>query len=419
MKLGLQQKQTTQLNMTKELRQAISLLQYSQQEIIEFINEQVMENPLLEMDTSRKSPSAHDYTVDQFPEAVKGWRQSLIEQAGVLPLTPSDRSCLKGFIERLDDQGFLPYNDEDLAELFQLQERKVKVLRKYLIELEPRGTGAYDFKDFLLLQIKEDDHKSRVTKLLIERYLPEVAAGHIEELAEKLSLNIKDVQSSIDYLKELQPRPLLAQLDPNSYIVPDFLLEYDSGSFKVTLNQLDEPSVYITPYNQKVDKEGEEFLKKCYQRASWLLRSIDNRKQTMLQVARAVLDKQTTYLEAEEKGPFAPLTLKQIAEETGMHESTVSRTLTDKFVKSPKGIFRLDQFFTSSLEGNGGTLVSSQYVKELIEKLIEEEDKRKPDSDQSIANELQQKYHIAVSRRTVTKYRVGLNIPSSFKRKLT
>ncbi|GGF19515.1 RNA polymerase sigma-54 factor [Halobacillus andaensis] len=419
MKLGLHQKQTTQLKMTKELRQAISLLQYSHQDMIEFIKEQAMENPLLELEGQGGGSDPQEFTVEDYPEASKDWRQSLLEQAKMLSLTSSDYSHLSELIESLDDQGFLPYSDEQLADRFHLKMSKIEPLRHQLKKLEPNGVGCYDFKEFLLFQVQESDHNDEVTKKIIQHHLPEVAAGYLQELADKLAVSVEDVQSSIQYVKTLQPRPLLPLSSSESYIVPDFTLEYNDGSYTVSLNRQGEPSVYITSYNQKVDKEGEEFLKQCFQRATWLIRSIEKRKLTMLKVAQAIIDKQTEYLDAKEKGPFTPLTLKKVAEEVEMHESTVSRTVADKYVKSSYGLFRLDQFFTSSLETNGGDTVSSQYVKELIEQQITQENKRKPLSDQRLADDLRSGYKIEVSRRTVAKYREELKIPSSPKRKLT
>ncbi|WP_431802613.1 RNA polymerase factor sigma-54 [Halobacillus andaensis] len=418
MKLSLQQKQTTQLKMTSELRQAISLLQYSHQEIIEFINEQVMENPLLEIESSGNVSYTHASTVEYIPAEIKDWRQYLVEQAGVLSLNSLDYYYIKEFILNLNDEGFLPYTDHELAVRFHLEEDKVKWLRMQLKDLEPEGIGAYDFKDYLIMQVHGNDPQAETIKHIIQDYLPDVAAGHIEELAEKLSLTVEEVQESVDRLKELKPRPKLGTPPQDTYIVPDFLLEEQEGEYVVSLNRGGEPSVYITSYNQKVDEEGKEFLNQCYKRAVWLLRSIDKRRHTMLVVAQAIIDRQTAYLNAGEEGSFTPLTLKKVADEVNMHESTVSRAIADKYVKSRSHTFRLDQFFTSSLEAADGKMVSSKYVKDLIEQMINQENKRKPLSDQVIANHLHQKHCIAVSRRTVAKYREAMGILSSPQRKL-
>ncbi|WP_173918288.1 RNA polymerase factor sigma-54 [Halobacillus sp. Marseille-Q1614] len=417
MKLELSHNQSTRLKMTKELRQAISLLQYSSKDMVEFIREQALENPLLEVEERQPSSyMAKAGDVEDFPDQDKDWRQKLMEQVQFLERPSEEKRVILLLIETLDEHGFLPYSLHKLAELFQLSEELVRQGVEQLKQLDPGGLGCRGFSDYLLFQIEDSHPLAPVMQKLITDHLEDVAEGKYKYLALQLEVEETVIEEAVQSIQDLQPRPLLTSSARPEYIIPDFYLIKSGGCYEVHINDGIMPRVRLNSLYSEYKDLGEDFIKEAYNQASWLLRSIDRRQTTMRTVAQSIVDKQTGFFDRAEE-PFKPLTLRLIAEELGIHESTVSRTIASKYIETDTGPIPLTMFFTSSLSNSQGEDVSSSHVKDLILQYIKEEDKRRPLSDQKIKERLQQEHHIQVSRRTIAKYREGLHILSSVKRK--
>ncbi|MFC7319651.1 RNA polymerase factor sigma-54 [Halobacillus campisalis] len=417
MKLELTQNQSTRLKMTKELRQAISLLQYTQVELVDFIKEQAMENPLIEIvEPSPTNFSSPNLTVEDYAERLVDWRQTLLEEQRLLTLSEMDKKVVSQLILNLHDNGFLPYTKAELATEIDVEEKDVESGLSILKQLQPGGLGCYGFREYLLFQVKNHADFSLI-RLVIENHLPELADENWAYLAEHLSITRQKVMTIANLIKSLSPRPMLPSTKQAEYIAPDFYVEKVGERYEVSLNKYGEPRIYMNSHYKNIEGTAGEYVKTCYNKASWLIRSIEKRHTTMLKVAQSIVDRQIDFLNDEGKGAFAPLQLKDIAEEIDRHESTVSRTVAHKYIQTPFGTVPLRMFFTSKLQLHQGGSVSSKYVKYLIRELVRNESRQKPLSDQKIADVLNREHTIIISRRTVAKYREELNISSSSKRK--
>lgn len=438
MELGLFQQQTMKLVMTQELRQAITILQYSRQELTQFIREQAMENPLIDLQepsfegVERFSPSygnvpsqkTEDYNPFDFIKADQGGMvEDLLEQARYLNVDETTYKRLTYLIWLLDDDGYLPTNIVDeTAEELRLPKEEIERVLSFLQQLEPPGIGARDLKECLLLQIHRIDPDDRLAKKLVTHYLPLLAERKWERLAEELSVSREEVRDAAELIRGLQPKPgSVYHREPLHIMQPDLTIEKVEGRYRVILHDDFLPTIrpnrqYDALLTKTASHEASQYIREKYKQMTWLMKSIEQRRATLINVTEMIARRQTSFLE---KGPhhLAPLTLREVADELDIHESTVSRAVRGKSVQTPVGLYELRSFFTSKVNTADGEGTSSTSVKLVIKELIEKEDPKKPLSDQKIATVLKEQHDIAVSRRTVAKYRDQLNIPSSTKRK--
>lgn len=424
MKLELSQKQTTGLLMTAEMRQAITMLQWSTAELWDRVQREVNENPILTLDSPGHFPSvqgnSQDYhdPIDKIAQERKSWRDELIEQAGYLKLSPSLKKALLFLIGNLDERGFCTITEGEAATQIGVPVSDVTHARRLLLQFDPFGVGCYNFQEFLLLQIERQYPDSTLLGTLVSDHLEELAEKDFEKVAQVLEVEEYRVEEAFELVKSLEPRPLLSSQDNNVVpVMPDLILEKGEGGyllrdpFSISKQiKWDEPLVKMYEQGQ----EAYEYLDGCYKRARWLLQCIEQRRKTMLLVAEAIIKHQKEFLNG---GSLKPLTLKAVAETLGVHESTISRSVANKVMQTPEGIFELKSFFITGYKTSQGSEYSSQHIKEWIKTLIHEENPLKALSDQKIASELHTKYNVKVSRRTVAKYRESLNLPSSSKRK--
>ncbi|WP_100373988.1 RNA polymerase factor sigma-54 [Bacillus sp. FJAT-45037] len=442
MQFGLFQQQTTTLVMTQELRQAIHLLQYSTADLSAFIHEQALENPLIDLQdqasmqvrsessyigtgtertrTYQKGDDASpiDYAlVDQ-----KSLSEYLIEQAGELSLTGEREKQLQYFIFSLRDDGYFcrPF-EEVCADLLLGTEEGEQVLR-VLQSFEPAGVGARSLQECLLLQLKRLVNKAPLAEVVVTDHMELLASKKWKQLASQLDVMIEDIQDVYDLIQTLDPRPgTQFSGEPTNYLIPDLSITYRGGELVVQLIDDSLPPIrlnrdYERLLHQSNQAEATEYAKQKYQQIQWLLKSIEQRQQTIKKVAEAIVCHQRDFFESK-SGVLKPLTLKDIAVEIEMHESTVSRATTHKYAQTPRGLFELKAFFTSSVKNGFGESTSSQSIKELLKQLIAGESKAKPLSDQKIVTWMENEKGITVSRRAIAKYRDELGIPSSTKRK--
>jgi RNA polymerase sigma-54 factor len=441
LKAGLWQQQSVKLQMTQQLTQAITLLQYSSQELNAFLETKALENPLIQLE--RPQLETVDYKEYQSRNNNRGTQESpleWIEQLSVSNATLADHLFAqlnlkslsymenKPFVDliySLDENGYLHIDEPSFLERYNLQQEELDYYIHALQQLEPIGVGARNLQECILLQLEKDnDDAPTFVKEVIRDHFQAFAEKKWTQIAKKLEVDISSIQQVADYIQKFHPRPGACYAKENpSYIIPELIVRTSAEGIVVTLFDGTIVKVqYNEEYNQfftgKVDPDVQKFLHEKQQDYSWVIQSLQQRSETILKVGKKIVEKQQQFfLEGPEK--IRPLTLKQVSEEVGLHESTVSRAVRDKYMQTPFGIFEMKYFFTTAVKTSMFSeeeAVSSTQVKKAIQKLIKNENKQKPLSDQKIVQQLKEK-GFDVSRRTIAKYRDQLNIPSSTMRK--
>lgn len=455
MEYGLFQEQTQKLVMTTQMKQAIEILQFSNQELNEYLVEAAEKNPLLDVQTpvqlvrgadglrsprhprtvhSKRGEGTGAMTViEQMASAEVSPIESLEAQLGFLRLREEVLQVAKFLVGSLDESGYLRETDATVAALMRVGEGVVEEARQALQQCDPPGIGARDLRECLLLQVPllpEEDQS--LASRLIERHLEDVAAGKLGQLAKRLKVSVLEVQAAVDQIKKLNPRPGLGlQIAKTQYIVPDVLVVQDNGEWVVAMNDTAYAKVQFNPEYYRMFKAAqrdrlvslpqaanraaaESYLTNRFQAAKWLMRCLEQRQATLFRVAQAIVSLQSEYFEF---GPQAikPLTLRQIAEGLGVHESTVSRATRGKYMQTPRGVIEMKYFFSAEVSGDGGG-VSATSAKYLISQLIRDENPLQPLSDEALVSGLLN-HGVRISRRTVAKYRDELGLLPSWRRK--
>ena len=452
MRLGyeLTIEQTQKLSMTPELIQAIQILQFNNQELSDYIQNELLENPVLEaekldseaeidirekiaesdyeLDTYRQwENSADDDDSDYTYEQYVSFKYTLVDYLlGQLQFSNLKGRCAeigRYMIEAIDDNGYLTMSVEEIAETMNATTEEVEKVLDVIQTFDPVGVGARNLRECLIIQLAARGELDDETEFVIQNMLEALADNRISQIAKTLGIKNQDVQKIADKIRSLEPKPgRLYDSDENvKYIVPDVFVEKIDGEYVVTTNDTSMPRLMVSSYYNRLsaeaakDEELNKYLNNRFNAAVWLIKSIEQRKHTIYNVATAIVRYQQDFFDYGEKH-LKPLTLKQIAEEVGIHESTVSRSINGKYMQSPRGVFELKYFFTSGVASGDGTGVSSNSVKSFIKEIIDGEDPKKPYSDQEMADILKAK-GIDISRRTVAKYREGMHILSSSKRR--
>ena len=458
MKLGynLALEQVQKLIMTPELRQAIQLLQFTSQELSEYIKQEIEKNPLLELasnDMEHESIEVYDvqreefdwkeflenyddisyrsefyredkeYNYENVVKQSSSLKEHLLFQLNVANLDNVDLNIGKAIIENIDDNGYLSVDISQIADdLGVTPERAENVL--YVIQtFDPTGVGSRNLTECLLLQVQEDKMNDPKIEHIIKNHLEDLAYNRLAKVAKELEMDLKEVQKIYDYIRTLEPKPGRAfgdHLSNVKYIILDIYVEVVDGEYIITLNEITAPKLNINKYYREMirkglDSDASEYLQEKLSQALWIIRSIEQRRMTIYNVVKSILKFQKDFFEKGEKA-LKPLTLKEVAEDINMHESTVSRAINGKYMQTPRGLFELKYFFSSGFSTNQGQDISSTSIKAIIKEIIEEENPKKPLSDQKISDILK-KRGIDISRRTVAKYRDELRIPSSSMRR--
>lgn len=452
MKLGynLNLEQTQKLIMTPELRQAIQLLQYTSLELNEYILKELEENPMLELeqpvieiekvelnetdkemdidwkeyfekydDISYKpetDKNIKEYNYESFISYTPSLKEHLISQLRLIDIDDRKFKICEYIIQNIDDNGYLETDISEIAKTLNENVNDTESMLNIIQGFDPSGVGARDLKECLLLQIKEYNYP--IIEKLIKNYLEDIAFNKMAKIAKEMDLSLEEVQKACDFIKKLEPKPgrtYGGSSNEVKYIVPDATIKYLDGEYIIIVNDYAGPRLNINNFYKNLlkdggDKETTEFLQEKLNSATWIIKSIDQRRQTIYKVVESILKHQMAFFEKGEKY-LVPLTLKDVADDIKMHESTISRTTNGKYVETPRGLFELKYFFSAGLSSQLGD-ISSTSVKATIKEIIDKENTRKPYSDQQIANLLKDRGTV-ISRRTVAKYRDELNIPSS------
>ena len=444
--------QSQKLIMTPELRQAIQLLQYTSLELNSYLKREMEENPLLELegpsDDSQSMETLKDekdidwkeflesyddisyrsevdrnrkeYSFENFVSYTPSLKDYLIEQLNMISLDSAEYRIADYIIQNINSNGYLDSTVVEMASQLQVSEEEVEAVLTVIQSFEPYGVGARSLKECLLIQVR--DEKDFLIKRVISDHLEDIASNKIASIAKDLDITIQKAQEYVDFIKCLEPKPgrtFRGDGDDTRYITPDASIEEIDGEYVIFINDVTGPRLNINQYYKSLLKDGgdvetTEFLQEKLNSAMWLIKSIEQRRQTLYKVVESILKYQKEFLIHGDKR-LVPLTLKDVAEDIEMHESTISRATSGKYVQTPRGVFELKYFFTTGLSGKSGE-VSATSVKSIIKGIIDSEDQKKPLSDQVISNILKEK-GMEVSRRTVAKYRDELKIPSSSRRR--
>lgn len=444
MGFGLVQEQRMKLVMTPELRQVIQLLQYSAADLQQYLEEQMTDNPVLELadDTfaelekwlkameGDEEPRWRGYRREERADA-RDYAQAetgsladeLFTQLRELRLSKKERDICEFIIFSLDERGYLDLELVEICKRFRVTEEVAERCLSIIQEMEPLGVAARNLGECLEIQLR---HRAEPNELAIEiahHYLEDVAEGKWRKIAQALNVDVAEVQKAVDEIKTCHPRPGSAYASERPrYVVPDVIVDKVDDEYVVLLEEGETPRLTINTAYQQLIKErervGEEvaqYLKNWMQSAMWLIKGIEQRRDTIVRVTEAIVLKQKEFFD---KGIdyLRPLTLKQIAEEVGLHESTVSRATQHKYMQTPRGLYPFRFFFPSGLPTHSGEDLSQKTVQKKIKLLVDGEDKEQPLSDQKIADLLKME-GICISRRTIAKYREELGIASSTRRK--
>jgi len=447
---GLELVQTQKLSLTPEIRQAIMVLQMNTLELVSFIREQVEENPLLELDEEPheeallESPDASDeewlayfcdssdlgtglserpgrsllYTYDALAERRVTLKDDLLSQLGLMSLTPAQCELCEFIIGNLDDNGYLCCSPAEMALATGNPKPAVEEMLRTVQSLDPPGIAARDLRECLTIQARAMG-LGPLPAGIIDNHLEDLASGRYRKIAREQRVPVRSVLEARDVVLRLDPKPgARFSGEAATYVYPEVVVRKAAGQPAVSFNENALPRIRWNSFYRRLigtgEPEARSYLLEQLRKARAFLRSIEQRKQTMLRVMECVSARQSGFF-AEGPGHIEPLTMKDVAEELGVHESTVSRCVSNKYVDTPYGIYPCRMFFSPGVRGDERN-VSQDSVKKVIQELIVSEDPRNPLVDQEISTELLRR-GVHVARRTVSKYRSLLGIQPSNRRK--
>lgn len=363
---------------------------------------------------------------ERVPITVKSLGDHLLEQLRLGNLDERGLEIGDYLIGSLDENGYLQTSIEEVAETFGIAPEKIEEVLAVVQTFEPAGVGARNLQECLWIQIVQKRMESTLAGRIIQEQFDNLLAKRFSEIARNLKCTIEDVQAASDLIGTLDPRPAQEiAAEETRYVVPDLIVDRVGEDFVVVLNDKNVPRLRISHAYQQMlrnksatQDDTRKYITEKLNSAKWLIQTIEQRRKTMIKVMRRIVEEQRDFFEKGVEG-LKPLTLQQIANQIGMHESTVSRVTTSKYVQTPRGVFELKYFFSSGLQTEEGDDVSAKVAKEKISHLIQGEDKMEPLSDQRIA-ELLHEQGLKIARRTVAKYREALRIlPARARRRYT
>ncbi|MBB6453574.1 RNA polymerase sigma-54 factor [Salirhabdus euzebyi] len=426
MKQKLTQEQKLTWKLTQQLGQAIELLQYNGQQLHQFLQEQVKENPFLEVETNVHSSyyppqsGAGDFDESYYTNEEQNIRIYLKDQLINKDLPKGLKGIVEFGIDSLDDNGYLTLTLSEWAEAVQQEEGDVEQALHIIQGLDPIGVGARSLQECLLLQLSASSNPNEVAIDLITHHIEWVADFRKEAIKKKYQLSSIEIEQVLQEIQSCNPRPgLLMTSSKSDYVIPDGEVLLEQGLWRVYLSKWNSPKISVNEHYLQVEgmeEKDKQFVSSYIKSGNWLKQAVNQRYETMGKVFSTIVKNQVLFFE---KGPeiVQPLTLKEIAQEVNLHVSTVSRAIKGKYIQTPHGVYPVKFFLQQGISTKSGGTVSSHSIKVIMKELVGQESKAKPLSDQIIAEQLKQDYDIHISRRTVAKYRMELFIPSSAQRK--
>ncbi len=469
----LQTKLSQKLILTPSLQQAIKLLPMSTLELVDMLNQEVVENPLLEEVTTEEiqeaDANAQVEKADPEPEPAsekqdtwddadyeyffgdyldEGYRPRAPREIKELPpientlstatslsdhlmwqlsLRSDDelvREIGVAIVGNLDDDGYLVASIEEIVAMGNWPDTDVERVLTVVQAFDPVGVAARDLRECLLLQLTHLGLDDTPTATIVRDHIGLLQRHQLPELARCLAMSMDDVKQHIDIIRHLDPKPGLRHNPAQSqYVIPDVYIVKVEDQYVAMLNDEGMPQLRISPvYRRMLDKnsknsdETRSYVKEKFRSALWLIKSVDQRQKTIHKVATSIINFQREFLDHGIE-QLRPLVLRDVANDIGMHESTVSRVVNNKYMHTPQGVFEMKYFFHSGIHSAFGESVSSVTIKQRIRKIVENEDPQKPLSDSRIVGMLQEE-GLILARRTIAKYREELKIPTSSQRKV-
>lgn len=452
MDFSLNLTQEQKLVMTQEMQLSVKLLQMSGFELQEYVEKEVEENPVLDAKGSSQNSeennkmdykelvkyfefdnySHHNYEKKDdeeispfsFISEKKSLKEYLKEQIRDLGVKDFIKSICIYIIENIDERGYLGITDEEITEDLKISMALTKHCVETIQSLEPSGIGARDLKECLKIQIRKKGIQEEAIFEIIDNHLELLAENKYNNIAKILNIDVKKAQEYGDIIKTLHPKPSRGFFtgEEVKYITPDAYIKKIDNEYFILMNDDMLPKLSINQMYKEIirnenDKEAVEYVKEKLNSALFLIKSIQHRKSTIYRVLEKILETQRDYFDYGDEY-LKPMTLKEIAEELSVHESTISRAIRDKYIYTNKGTIRIKDLFTTAISSNnsGGEDISVRIIKKSIKDLIDKEDKEKPLSDQVICDLINEE-GMNISRRTVAKYREEMGIKSSKGRK--
>ncbi|MFN8057576.1 MAG: RNA polymerase factor sigma-54 [Vicinamibacterales bacterium] len=468
----LHAKLVQKLILTPSLQQAIKLLPMSTLELADLLNQEVVENPMLEEvpteELKQVDPSAQSAPEEEARPAAEskdswddndyqyffgdylddGFRPRGMQEVKELPpientlssstsLTdhlqwqlslrtddPIIREIGTAVIGNLNDDGYLVASVDEIAQMGEWDVADVERTLRMMQYFDPVGVAARDLQECLTLQLHHLGMEGSPSEKIVSEHLRLLQNHQLPELARRLNITIDELKPHVDIIRQLDPKPgSRFNPAPSQYVIPDVYVVKVDGQYVAMLNEDGLPQLRISPvYRRLLDKSGDNsaetraYVKEKFRSALWLIKSVDQRQKTIHKVATSIINFQTEFLDLGIEH-LRPLVLRDVANDIGMHESTVSRVVNNKYMHTPQGVFEMKFFFHSGISSSYGESVSSVTIKQRIKKIIEGEDARKPLSDSKIVSILQ-KEGLILARRTIAKYREELKIPTSNQRKV-
>ncbi len=350
-------------------------------------------------------------------------QEVLLEQVRLSELSEEDRSIAEMIIGNIDDYGFLQSSIDELAFSTNIPSEKVLEALKVIQAFHPPGVGARNLRECLMLQLERTNRKETLEYRILDRFMDALGKRRIPEMARGLGVEVDEIQDAMENIAMLEPRPGRAFLPDNQqYILPEVFITKSGSDFVVATNNDQVPHLRISnAYKDLMSQaqsssEVREYIREKIRAGKFLIKSLHQRQQTIGNIAREIVKRQRDFME---KGVshLKPLTMVQVAEVVGVHETTVSRAVSGKYMETPQGVFEMKYFFTSGIQTSSGTNMSNTSVKDMIAGMVKDEDTAKPLSDEEIVKILAQK-GVIIARRTIAKYRSELNILPSHLRKV-
>lgn len=449
---NLSMSQEQKLIMTQQMQLSIKILQLSSYELTKLVDKQLQENPLLEinyeeikkeensqenLDEILKYKSiiknfegnnynyVNNYDSEEkaspfnFIASKKSLKEYLLEQIMYLDEKDYIKCICNYIIESIDERGYLPQDIENILKKLKVPIKYINKALNIVQSLEPDGIGARSLRECLNIQCRKQEIKDEKIYIIIDNHLEDIAENKYSNIGNKLNITPKKAQMYGDFIKSLQPKPSSGFYTGEEvrFIAPDAYIKKIGQEYFILMNEFITPkltinNLYKNIINNSKDEKEVEYVKEKLNNATYLIKSIEQRKSTIYRVLEKLVEIQREYFD-KGKEYLKPMVLREIAEELGVHESTVSRAIRGKYIYTDKGIKKIKDLFTTAIESkDNGDSISNVMIKNMIEKLIGEEDKKKPLSDQDITYKLQAE-GVNISRRTVAKYREEMGIKSS------
>jgi RNA polymerase sigma-54 factor len=443
------QRLAQQLVLTPQLQQAIKLLQLSQLELVEAIEQEIKENPVLEVEEEhqeegeaqkkeemlewleRYSPSEdfmprEDKEYPDYENIVKkaaNLRDYLRWQVGLSDFSSQERIWAEWIIENIDDNGYLAGSLSEISAMSGIAEEDLETVLKKVQKLDPSGVGARDLKECLLIQYEEKGEKDVILEDILHNHFDLFRKVDLKEIAKKTGYSVEKIREIVEKIKSFDPKPGRNYgSDQPVYVVPDVHVVKGEDGFDVFLNDEGIPDLRMNRYyvelfvSEKLKGDTKDYIKKKIKQAEWFMKSLQQRQRTLYLVAKSIVDFQKEFFD---KGIrcLKPLILKDVANYVGVHESTVSRITSNKYMGTPCGVFEMKFFFTTGINSESGDAQSANAVMDYISEIVTEEDKGNPLKDEEIVALLKERFNVRIARRTVAKYRDILHIQSSRERR--